>query len=57
MGERINEINYPTIAGGFLNNAILTVFLLRVLWFLPTIPLLGGGMPNMTLGSDNQQSN
>ena len=25
--------------------------------FLPTIPLLGGGMPNMTLGSDNQQSN
>ena len=25
--------------------------------FLLTIPLLGGGMPPMTLGSDKQQSN
>ena len=36
---------------------LLTLVLLRVLRFLPTIPLLGGGMPPMTLGSDNQQSN
>ena len=25
---------------------LLTVVLLQVLWFLPTIPLLGGGMPH-----------
>ena len=23
MGEMINQINYPTVAGGFLNNAII----------------------------------
>ena len=27
---------------------LLTVVLLRVLWFLPTIPMLGRGMPPMT---------
>ena len=32
---------------GNLNNIVLTVVLLRVLRFLPTIPPLGGGMPPM----------
>ena len=36
---------------------LLTVVLLWVLRFLPNIPLLGRGMPPLTLGSDNQQSN
>ena len=36
---------------------IVTMVLLRVLRFLPTIPLLGGAMLPMTLGSDNKQSN
>ena len=31
---------------------LLTVVLLRVLWFLPTNPLLGGVCPH-DLGSDN----
>ena len=54
MGEIINDIYFPTIPGGFLNNATIKTripkqvyhlqwFLHRALRFYPVVSLLGRG--------------
>ena len=42
-----NQIKGPTLDPRGHTLLLLTVVLLRVLWFLPTIPPLGGSMPPM----------
>ena len=44
----------PLLTLGDTTLLLLTVVLLRVLWFLPTIPLLGQGMPPMILAVINK---